>query len=203
MSISWVRVERFLPTPSARRATMNLRSHAVREEDFYPRPPRGGRHGPAAQTGGPEHFYPRPPRGGRPRSASTVLSLPPISTHALREEGDLLMAIQESRRNISTHALREEGDFGRFVNGHISGNFYPRPPRGGRPIFGRFRQAAGEYFYPRPPRGGRRQNLMPPLGGIVFLPTPSARRATFLVAVDVLALLEFLPTPSARRATIS
>ena len=52
--------------------------HALREEgdvsgagnsyhckDFYPRPPRGGRHGTHVQRTGKEHFYPRPPRGGR------------------------------------------------------------------------------------------------------------------------------------------
>ena len=100
----------FLSTPSARRATpsgagrkpsKNISIHALREEgdidelreiaveeDFYPRPPRGGRRVPSAldarqreflstpsarraTTGGqmasPAHgnFYPRPPRGGR------------------------------------------------------------------------------------------------------------------------------------------
>ena len=36
--------------------------------------------------------------------------------------------------DISIHALREEGDL--FFTGHdiILWNFYPRPPRGGRPI---------------------------------------------------------------------
>ena len=102
---------------------------------------------------------------------------------------------------ISIHALREEGDLGLFVKLFISigflstpsarrattvlfricavlCNFYPRPPRGGRPVCfaaGRvsvsisihalreegdsspiFKKVAILNFYPRPPRGGRR-----------------------------------------------
>ena len=34
---------------------------------------------------------------------------------------------------ISIHALREEGDPGPSVESMIKSNFYPRPPRGGRP----------------------------------------------------------------------
>ena len=102
---------RFLSTPSARRATpvipgsppgLSISIHALREEgdaaiaarrplsnDFYPRPPRGGRRG---------------GRRGNPLPES-------ISIHALREEGD--SACPKSSRSvkmISIHALREEGD---------------------------------------------------------------------------------------------
>ena len=34
---------------------------------------------------------------------------------------------------ISIHALREEGDGPAIRPGHLLFNFYPRPPRGGRP----------------------------------------------------------------------
>ena len=34
------------------------------------------------------HFYPRPPRGGRHGFNTTILHNEPISIHALREEGD-------------------------------------------------------------------------------------------------------------------
>ena len=55
---------------------------------------------------------------------------------------------------ISIHALREEGDAMERLYAQCPENFYPRPPRGGRP-----RPASGSccgrYFYPRPPRGGR------------------------------------------------
>ena len=78
----------FLSTPSARRATAgalgtayasNISIHALREEGdgrctgyclrqqhFYPRPPRGGRPALGCIGGNVDiDFYPRPPRGGR------------------------------------------------------------------------------------------------------------------------------------------
>ena len=100
----------FLSTPSARRATnciwggktsQKISIHALREEgdglillprlgdkNFYPRPPRGGRH---------EHRRPRNRRHG-------------ISIHALREEGDMFHGASSCNGSISIHALREEGD---------------------------------------------------------------------------------------------
>ena len=59
----------------------------------------------------------------------------------------------------------------------IFGNFYPRPPRGGRPL--RYaRTVRRSDFYPRPPRGGRQHSLRSPMRSKAFLSTPSARRAT-------------------------
>ncbi len=79
---------------------------------------------------------------------------------------------------ISIHALREEGD----NDGH---------PAGARP----------EDFYPRPPRGGRRQRRPLHSMRMVFLSTPSARRAT-CSADRHSSHKGFLSTPSARRATL-
>ena len=80
-----------------------------------------------------------------------------ISIHALREEGDSAQCPEEispsaflstpsARRatfmaarwagmdsEISIHALREEGDCPRRLGFLRRRNFYPRPPRGGRP----------------------------------------------------------------------
>ena len=56
---------------------------------------------------------------------------------------------------ISIHALREEGDMDGFFGNLVCKDFYPRPPRGGRP------SGAG---------WSRGQSQ--------FLSTPSARRAT-------------------------
>ena len=80
--------ERFLSTPSARRATRYVHNGCGSLENFYPRPPRGGR--PTTRTVGGMHndFYPRPPRGGRPLGFSIRASISDISIHALREEGD-------------------------------------------------------------------------------------------------------------------
>ena len=44
-------------------------------------------------------------------------------------------------------------------------DFYPRPPRGGRPMAW-FMRSTEVYFYPRPPRGGRR-----PASRVVTCPT--------------------------------
>ena len=106
----------------------------VRYSHFYPRPPRGGRPSTATPcTRRLRYFYPRPPRGGRQWLGRAINGEVLISTHALREEGDMTASpCREVRRRISTHALREEGD-----------------------LCGRARFYPGLYFYPRPPRGGR------------------------------------------------
>src|SRR5699024_10068861 len=124
-----------------------------------------------------------------------------ISTHALREEGDAFRAARVKRGcNISTHALREEGDGVAHSLQHVDTDFYPRPPRGGRPCttgcckFSSLflptpsaRRATGvadslqhvdSNFYPRPPRGGRRPCGRQPIRTQLSLPAPSARRAT-------------------------
>ncbi len=58
--------DEFLSTPSARRATSSGADLGRSTENFYPRPPRGGRRMPLAVVTLRFHFYPRPPRGGRP-----------------------------------------------------------------------------------------------------------------------------------------
>ena len=55
-------------------------------------------------------------------------------------------------------------------------------------------------FYPRPPRGGRPPCSPFSNSSVSFLSTPSARRATVRCAYS-LEHLKFLSTPSARRAT--
>ena len=165
--------------------------------NFYPRPPRGGRHRQHLPWRTDQDFYPRPPRGGR-RSTPRV-------------RGDAA--------DISIHALREEGDTSRSSRRRWWSYFYPRPPRGGR----RFSSAArarskkflstpsarratnaelvrlwddlisihalreeGDldatlaitcrmYFYPRPPRGGR---------------PPSARPSAVMERISIHALRE-------------
>ena len=214
---------RFLSTPSARRATCSWAFRRAQSQNFYPRPPRGGRRqGPRPPSTGPEYFYPRPPRGGR-RQGSLSQSVP--------------------HRFLSTpSARRATAEYS--VDGAKRYHFYPRPPRGGRQ--GRFipilnpikflstpsaRRATCEackkacmeaisihalreegdssweapfcvwkYFYPRPPRGGRHAVQLGPHQIRLFLSTPSARRATKADGKDSIAVV-FLSTPSARRAT--
>ena len=101
---------RFLSTPSARRATTVPSSETTSVEDFYPRPPRGGRPPDQTPCSTSENFYPRPPRGGRPFQPPGRPVHLPISIHALREEGDPACPAVLLHFTISIHALREEGD---------------------------------------------------------------------------------------------
>ena len=64
--------------------------------------------------------------------------------------------VVELARAISIHALREEGDLLVLCKVHHQGDFYPRPPRGGRPLSSSVSLCRASNFYPRPPRGGRR-----------------------------------------------
>ena len=60
---------------------------------------------------------------------------------------------------------------------NIQGDFYPRPPCGGRPVCGA--GGTGEpYFYPRPPCGGRPLVTKTGPAASLFLSTPSVWRAT-------------------------
>ena len=153
---------KFLPTPSARRATRGLFLFLEPPRYFYPRPPRGGRL--CSRSGSSFAFIFLPTPSARRATAVGVKLFGTmwISTHALREEGDPSQFLPGMGFVISTHALREEGDGMRC--GRISGtsNFYPRPPRGGRPKQSS-KTCAILYFYPRPPRGGRpaRREVMP------------------------------------------
>ena len=127
----------------------------ISSANFYPRPPRGGRHPGGVGLLRGQNFYPRPPRGGRPagRACCGVESLF-LSTPSARR-ATWASTSQTSRR----------------------GYFYPRPPRGGRRTTTRsFRRTFN--FYPRPPRGGRQRRAVNVTISDVFLSTPSARRAT-------------------------
>ena len=80
---------RFLSTPSARRATTPFPAPLSCGQNFYPRPPRGGRHDGVERTKKQNgDFYPRPPRGGRRHPGILLQRARAISIHALREEGD-------------------------------------------------------------------------------------------------------------------
>ena len=147
-----------------------------------------------------KYFYPRPPRGGRPaiRTMMRYISIF-LSTPSARR-ATKTFAVASNLVIISIHALREEGDQELTQNLRYSSNFYPRPPRGGRLL---------------------RELLYGQI--LIFLSTPSARRATcqpraghFWRKISIHALREegdiltrraafvisiFLSTPSARRAT--
>ena len=150
------KVIRFLSTPSARRATdlpvdchgsRDISIHALREEGDLPH---------RVDLQSMRHFYPRPPRGGRRDGRYRCGRAKHISIHALREEGDQsgILCCRGGQIFLSTPSARRATDVLCIATGKIS-DFYPRPPRGGRPLVA--------------------------CGGVdvdVFLSTPSARRAT-------------------------
>ena len=80
--------ERFLSTPSARRATSLSIAAQRRLHYFYPRPPRGGRHDLYAPFGPGEVFLSTPSARRATRWRRTEPGAGEISIHALREEGD-------------------------------------------------------------------------------------------------------------------
>ena len=124
----------FLSTPSARRATSRSRRRTNEHQNFYPRPPRGGRLTTRSTASLARNFYPRPPRGGRPLAVAEEARVAKfLSTpSARRATPDGLGWIR--RKRISIHALREEGDRWSISSSAPLRNFYPRPPRGGRLI---------------------------------------------------------------------
>ena len=148
-----------------------------------------------------------------------------ISTHALREEGDLALAASRPEQNIiSIHALREEGDFAMPPTFRPPFPFLSTPSARRATIWPAGKASCGLHFHPCPPRGGRRvdKGLHVGFTGIsihalreegdacwycssahvrLFLSTPSVRRATLLPPTKALPLSAFLSTPSARRAT--
>ena len=168
----------FLSTPSARRATHIIHTCTFSYAYFYPRPPRGGRH---------IHDF-------------VSFCIPAFLSTPSARRATRRSCTGYQGQSISIHALREEGDFSQYSFPLDIHDFYPRPPRGGRPKDpdrvrapweisihalreegdgqSKARCTAWRNFYPRPPRGGR---LLGQNGVILhaeFLSTPSARRAT-------------------------
>ena len=169
----------FLSTPSARRATQSHMLRCCLANDFYPRPPRGGRRlfldipgqailflstpsarratwASTSRTSRRGYFYPRPPRGGRPLL---------LTSHLLWCE---FLSTPSARR--ATH----EG----WQPEHRRADFYPRPPRGGR--------------HPKLVPNKRIKSIS------IHALREEGDRAT---AHSLTHTKQFLSTPSARRAT--
>ena len=103
----------FLSTPSARRATPLRPSMSASYRDFYPRPPRGGRQR-YSDTGYTNYEFLSTPSARRATCSSGYADFIRI-------------------RFLSTPSARRATiNAGTFVK--LPDDFYPRPPRGGRPI---------------------------------------------------------------------
>ena len=194
-------IEQFLSTPSARRATPRrqvlshlrlISIHALREEGD-PRTADSG------STG--NDFYPRPPRGGRQDGGDYLLTGKLFLSTPSARRATVVVDERDLREVISIHALREEGDGGHPGAPRAGADFYPRPPRGGRrfsaPLFVGYPR-----FLSTPSARRATDELHGDNSPEQFLSTPSARRATSTTSTSG-AFTIFLSTPSARRATSS
>ena len=116
-----------------------------------------------------------------------------ISIHALREEGDLMNPERRARRRIYFYPRPPRG-------GRPSGS---RAQPSARRVTqaGSHQRQGQEDFYPRPPRGGRREQTN---GGVAdcCISIHALREEGDLLAEPLCAdVIVFLSTPSARRAT--
>ena len=89
----------------------------------------------------------------------------------------------------------------RRVDSSAGGNFYPRPPRGGRLLFLFGGKNMPEFLSTPSARRATPSFVSRSRTNCEFLSTPSARRATWTSAIKTWEELKFLSTPSARRAT--
>ena len=169
----------FLSTPSARRATIPVARVFLGGLDFYPRPPRGGRHQRTAESTKSRNFYPRPPRGGRLDFLD-------------RQCKHLLFLSTPSARRATKCAKPKSG---------MDEDFYPRPPRGGRRRKILHRHGISQISIHALREEGDSDDLDHINSFVVFLSTPSARRATGNGQTPKGVDGRFLSTPSARRAT--
>ena len=123
----------FLSTPSARRAT---RCTDTRAPDF------------------PISIHALREEGDRKPLFCAIIEV--ISIHALREEGDLLVRLESSLELfISIHALREEGDLLKLFSASLVSIFLSTPSARRATVVPQLIPLRAAYFYPRPPRGGR------------------------------------------------
>ena len=170
---------------------------------FYPRPPRGGRRwssrtttrwrsflstSPARGTTNRcsrdrrhfEDFYPRPPRGGRPAPYPSCCIISGfLSTSPARgTTSAVVRGMAPANEDISIHVPRE-GDDGRVQRlPPADGYFYPRPPRGGRPVLLlRLPQGLPQFLSTSPARGTTWCRWAA-CGTAIFLSTSPARGTT-------------------------
>ena len=128
--------------------------------DFYPRPPHGGRlDKERSSQHDTDYFYPRPPHGGRQIQPGRHLGCEAfLSTPSAWRATSPRRHFVIDRIFLSTPSAWRATLSVRLPFYNWSGNFYPRPPHGGRQVrLEGDRQVTN--FYPRPPHGGRRVKL--------------------------------------------
>ena len=167
--VGWVS---FLSTPSARRATDRVDDAFLVDLISIHALREEGDDETKADDEETEEFLSTPSA----RRATDVRQLDAVdfeflSTPSARR-ATMFCPYKKSTKRISIHALREEGD-SRFARS----------------------SAAPVNFYPRPPRGGRQQCEQLAMEGMIFLSTPSARRATCSSSLQCRCSSNFYPRP--------
>ena len=97
--------------------------------------------------------------------------------------------------SISIHALREEGDPSAWTWRTTKSNFYPRPPRGGRPFRRSFMAFSSSISIHALREEGDLVESCVFTEEKQFLSTPSARRATWRMTRRLLRPQNFYPRP--------
>ncbi len=194
--------DKFLSTPSARRATSTRSPPGLSSPTFLSTPSARRATGAGLLLSTCKQLFLSTPSARRAtanKEGKTMTDL--ISIHALREEGDAQTTLDVKHiQTISIHALREEGDTSSAAILWRSISFLSTPsarrathalcqpcarilflstPSARRATFPLpVRPLKGRDFYPRPPRGGRPESRCRSGCPPEFLSTPSARRAT-------------------------
>ena len=127
----------FLSTPSARRATRPQEPPSSLREFLSTPSARRATFLDVVVLLLQNNFYPRPLRGGRPQLAHLLKTDLGISIHALCEEGDCNVTayLRHNSAFLSTPSARRATQ-DRPRRKCDAGYFYPRPLRGGRPTGG-------------------------------------------------------------------
>ena len=185
----------FYPRPPRGGRPDDITTPWTRKANFYPRPPRGGRPADAVRLIAAGLFLSTPSARRATRQMTDCIVVEEFLSTPSARRATCYLRITITNNNISIHALREEGD---LLMAGLS-TFWSRflsTPSARRATRQRYRLPRFlRDFYPRPPRGGRRGKPVESVESVEFLSTPSARRATPRVYLFMLAGLDFYPRP--------
>ena len=150
----------------------------VAVENFYPRPPGGGRHHKDDADNQANPFL-STPSGWRATSRALKRSSPKLflSTPSGWRATKSMSRTTKSAYHFYPRPPGGGRRFHCFIVSSVSCHFYPRPPGGGRLIHTQEKQQTSD-FYPRPPGGGRPDLGRRDMPSTLFLSTPSGWRAT-------------------------
>ena len=172
-----VHIAQFLSTPSARRATLLTPRGADVDRYFYPRPPRGGRQLSTSDMAQGRRFLSTPSaRRATVNSFNVYIDGVFLSTPSARRATTAAVGYDDDYEFLSTPSARRATQ---VIHKSINIKIFLSTPSARRATLSSLNTGTGGAdFYPRPPRGGRRISGKFRSNATGFLSTPSARRAT-------------------------